>query len=145
MLLDHQAGDIVMTVLTWLRRLVAGSQNRKNKGSRSRSRWNRWRPFFERLEDRTVPASLIVWNGPDGGTWSNSGNWQGGVVPGSSDTATFLGTTPITVNVDIAASIGSVSFADSAPGAFNLAAAGGSLNFTFAANNTILWHSGNSS
>jgi hypothetical protein len=48
------------------------------------------RERLEQLEDRTVPT--ISWNtniAPNGGLWSVSGDWIGGVVPGASDDASI--------------------------------------------------------
>ena len=47
------------------------------------------RPLIECLEDRTL-LSTITWDTtdhPNGGAWDTPGNWQGGVVPGTSDNA----------------------------------------------------------
>ena len=50
-----------------------------------------------------VGAASITWSGAGANTnWSNSANWQGGVVPGASDRAVFNGTSPSgLVNVDV--------------------------------------------
>ena len=44
---------------------------------------------IEGLENRTL-LSTITWDStdyPTGGTWDNTAHWQGGVLPGTSDTA----------------------------------------------------------
>ena len=55
-----------------------------------------------------TPADTITWNG--GGltnNWSEGANWTGGVVPGSSDTAIFDGTSAKNATIDVA-TIGSI-------------------------------------
>jgi hypothetical protein len=47
-----------------------------------------FRPRFETLEDRWMPAN-ITWMGGADTNWSNPANWVGGVVPGAQDTAIF--------------------------------------------------------
>ena len=52
-----------------------------------RQRSLRFRPKFQRLEDRTLLSS-ISWNttvSPTGGSWDVGSNWVGGVVPGSTN------------------------------------------------------------
>lgn len=68
------------------------------------------------------------------GNWNNSGNWSSG-IPGaanvngnSSDTASFIGTHNLTVNVDAARSVANILF-NYSPGAFTLQ--GGALYLAF--------------
>ncbi len=76
-----------------------------DRKSSARRRASRKRSFnrglcFEGLEDRLV-LSTITWNTtsyPTGGPWDSPGSWNGGVVPGPSDTAKITGlTSPGTV------------------------------------------------
>src|SRR5437879_4396075 len=100
-----------MTLLTWLRLIVNRNKGKKS-GTRSRSRWNRWRPFFERLEDRTVPTGAQTWNGTGNSLWNNPANWTGGssYPSAATDTATFPNVSNQTVTVNVNVTVGSVSF-----------------------------------
>ena len=57
------------------------------------------------VEGSSAGAGVVWTNGSGDGLWSTAGNWQGGVVPGANDVATFDGsavgncTIDTTVNV----------------------------------------------
>ena len=93
---------------------------------------------MEPLEDRTV-LSTITWSttaAPNGGNWDVGSNWQGGVVPGSSDTAIIKGlTSPGLVYMDM-------NKADSVAGlttdsTTNLEVINGSLSLGVASSSTL--------
>ena len=93
---------------------------------------------MEPLEDRTV-LSTITWSttaAPNGGNWDVGSNWQGGVVPGSSDTAVIKGlTSPGLVYMDM-------NKADSVAGlttdsTTNLEVINGSLSLGVASSSTL--------
>jgi hypothetical protein len=54
-------------------------------------------------------APRISWTNPEGGSWSEPGNWSGGAVPGKSDHAIIDLPGTYTVVVDIEARVGAVS------------------------------------
>ena len=61
----------------------------RTRGLAARRRPKGLSPVLEGLEERVV-LSTIQWNttvAPNGGDWDKPINWQGGVVPGASDTA----------------------------------------------------------
>jgi hypothetical protein len=58
----------------------------------------------ERLEDRTVPAT-ITWVNSGSGNWDVGSNWSTGTVPGGNDTAVINSATAVTVTVQSGDSI----------------------------------------
>src|SRR6266852_3827053 len=50
----------------------------------SRKRLPSYSPILERLEDRTVPAT-ITWNNAAGGNWATPGNWDLNRAPTTGD------------------------------------------------------------
>ena len=96
------------------------------------------RPWLEGLENRIV-LSMITWNTtthPDGGDWDNPADWNGGAVPGPSDTAEITGlTSPGTVFLDsnLADSISSLITDSSA----TLEVTNGSLTLGAASSSTL--------
>ena len=85
------------------RRGSIDSSSRRPRRMSNRQRRVGLRPWLEGLEDRTLLA-VITWNTtayPKGGNWDSPGSWNGGVVPGPSDTAKITGlTSPGTVYLD---------------------------------------------
>ncbi len=79
--------------------------------------------------DLTVNA---VWIATGGGsfTWSNAGNWQGGVVPGAAGGAAVFGAAvgsgTATITLDTALTLGSLTFSPGAVGSYILTSSGGS-------------------
>jgi len=59
------------------------------------------------LATNTALAADRTWINPAGGTFNAPANWQGGIVPSTSDTANFdLGTgLPYTVNLSASAGV----------------------------------------
>ena len=67
------------------------SWSRRSSPARKPYRRRFARPWFEVLEDRTVP-SAISWTGNgDGSSWGDASNWDSGTVPGPNDDA-FIST-----------------------------------------------------
>src|SRR5688572_6083647 len=57
---------------------------------------------FSTIESPTLikTATVVTWNGSEDNRWSNPGNWEGGRVPGTSDTARFAASSGSEVLVD---------------------------------------------
>ena len=84
---------------TWIRKALFGSRSRTLRRA-IRKDDSTTSLQLERLEDRLAPAT-IVWKQTGAGTFdfATAGNWQGGVVPGAGDIASF--TDNITANETI--------------------------------------------
>ena len=93
----------VSSTLTFPRKSHA---HRKPKVRHNAAPAHRWRrPQIERLEDRSLLAS-VFWDG--GGTtsnWSDRFNWTGDTVPGTSDVAVVDQFVTLTVTLDTDASV----------------------------------------
>ena len=78
-----------MSFVTWLSSWLSGERGRNRRARAARRPHIRptFRPCLERLEEREVPA---VWTGAVSGDWTVGGNWDGGVVPGENDPASFV-------------------------------------------------------
>src|SRR4051812_19416813 len=111
-----------MSYFTYLRKQIQELQSIRRAARRSRKPIKRaMRPELQQMEDRVVPAS-IKWIGVSGANWSSGGSWQGGVVPGSSDTAVFDATlaAPGVVNVDTPETVGGILFSNSSGSSFTI-------------------------
>ena len=66
-------------------------------------------------------AAIQTWTGAGAtSNWSDTGNWQGGSVPGAADRAAFTGTgSPPVVNVDGPISLDGIDFSGDAPYTFS--------------------------
>ncbi len=83
-----------MNRLPRIGRTDLGSSGRRPSANQRRVRM--LRPLLEDLENRTVLSTTITWNttaAPTGGDYDLGSNWNGGVVPSSSDIAEITGLT----------------------------------------------------
>ena len=83
------------------------------------------------LELVAAPSGAAIWTSPSSGNWSDGTRWSTGSAPGSGKGAVaVVGTdtsTPITVVLDVATTLGQLTFSSTAGGGYTLAAGGGTL------------------
>jgi fibronectin-binding autotransporter adhesin len=95
---------------------------------------------------RTAWASSYTWTGNDGSPWSDTNNWGGLAIPGSSDTALFgnasLGAVPVSIGTGV--SVQSVVFGSTAnyPSGTTIGSPNDSGSITLGAGGSIISTSG---
>jgi hypothetical protein len=76
---------------------VAGGRRLSTQREQAHRRRNAFRPGLENCEKRKL-LSTVVWTGADAASdakWSDSDNWEGGVVPSVGDTVVFDADNPV--------------------------------------------------